>query len=80
MVTGAQRLNVWNNWNFGTLGTCTSLIPLERSIAVERLERDSFLVSIAIEQLERLELAAVSFQISHCPIDNCADRSSPYRW
>jgi hypothetical protein len=62
MVTGAQRLNVWNNWNFGTLGTCTSLIPLERSIAVERLERlerDSFLVSIAIERLERLELAAV---------------------
>jgi hypothetical protein len=29
----------WNNWNFGTLGICTSVRPRERSKAVERLER-----------------------------------------
>jgi hypothetical protein len=31
--------NDWNNWNFGTLGTCFGLKRFERSIAVERLER-----------------------------------------
>jgi hypothetical protein len=29
----------WNNWNFGTFGTCVSLKRFERSIAIERLER-----------------------------------------
>jgi len=29
----------WNNWNLGTFGTCVSLKRFERRIAIERLER-----------------------------------------
>ena len=65
----------WNNWNFGTLETDVGLIRLERSKAVERLERlerDSQLVSAAIEPfdrtqgrlLERLEQAQAKIVLS----------------
>ena len=38
LVAQAER-DDWSNWNFGTLGTCGNLKRFERSIAVERLER-----------------------------------------
>src|SRR5215831_9428421 len=31
--------NDWNNWNFGTLGTCFGLKRLERSEAIEPFDR-----------------------------------------
>ena len=52
LVAQAER-DDWNNWNFGTLGTCLSRKRFERSEAVERLERSEpggfVLVSEAVE-------------------------------
>src|SRR5262249_60857815 len=47
----------WNNWNFGTLGTDVSLIRLERSAAVERLEPlELVLASYVLNGAQRLRI------------------------
>jgi len=61
-VSAALGWSDWKNWHFGTVGTDVSVIRLERSAAVERLEQfelGSAYVSEAVELLERLERTGV---------------------